>query len=59
MSTEFKRLFSKAYLLNREGKANQEQETGLKGAFVSVMLIGVFLVVTWTLVFILFISIQQ
>jgi MFS superfamily sulfate permease-like transporter len=58
MSTEFKRLSSHAYSLNKDSKAKQEQETGLKGAFVSVMLIGVFLVVTWTLVFILLISSQ-
>lgn len=35
-----------------------QEETSLKGSFVSVMLLGAFILVTWALVFVLYIERQ-
>ncbi|WP_206098983.1 cytochrome c oxidase subunit 2A [Paenibacillus nanensis] len=36
----------------------RQEETSLKGTFVSVMLLGAFILVTWALVFVLYIERQ-
>lgn len=56
MSTESKHLSGPENATKNDGKA--KEEPGLKGTFVSVMLLGAFLIVTWVAVFILFISRQ-
>lgn len=39
-----------------KGKAEKHEDVSLKGSFASVMLLGGFLVITWLLVFVLFIA---
>jgi hypothetical protein len=58
MSTELNRSSGQIDSPNKEEKVKPEKDSGLKATFISVMLLGAFLVVTWTIVFILFISRQ-
>lgn len=42
----------------RNDNVTHQEETSLKGSFVSVMLLGAFILLTWVAVFILFIERQ-
>lgn len=42
--------------MSKRNNEHKEEQTSLKGTFVSVMLLGGFLVLTWLLVFLLFMA---
>lgn len=46
----------KKTMASDEAKANGNEEPSLKGAFVSVMLLGSFIALSWLAVFLLYIS---